>query len=143
VIPDAPLPPWVIAYAEYGGQRLALAERPEDWPHYGDRRFVVFDFNTYWEDGDRGPCCDLPYYRGNDEAKARAVFEQEAEKLAGEPVRVTFVPHLLPVSRGILATIYVRTVNLASAVAGRRKGTSSSASAQAHRPRAGGGRAPG
>jgi len=36
-------------------------------------------------------------------------MEQEAEKLAGEPVHVTFVPHLLPVSRGILSTMYVRT----------------------------------
>jgi len=36
-------------------------------------------------------------------------MEQEAEKLAGEPVHVTFVPHLLPVSRGILSSIYVRT----------------------------------
>jgi N-acetyl-gamma-glutamyl-phosphate reductase len=36
-------------------------------------------------------------------------MEQEAEKLAGEPVHVTFVPHLLPVTRGILSTIYVRT----------------------------------
>jgi len=36
-------------------------------------------------------------------------MEQEAEKLGGERVHVTFVPHLLPVSRGILCTIYVRT----------------------------------
>ena len=39
-------------------------------------------------------------------------MEQEAEKLAGDPVHVTFVPHLLPVSRGILSTMYVRTAKV-------------------------------
>ncbi|HEU0223624.1 MAG TPA: N-acetyl-gamma-glutamyl-phosphate reductase [Paracoccaceae bacterium] len=37
-----------------------------------------------------------------------AEFDQEFSKLAGRPVEVTFVPHLLPQNRGILATIYVR-----------------------------------
>jgi len=36
-------------------------------------------------------------------------MEQEAEKLAGEPVHFIFAPHLLPVSRGILSTIYIHT----------------------------------
>lgn len=34
-------------------------------------------------------------------------MEQELSGLAGWQVRVTFVPHLLPLSRGILSTIYV------------------------------------
>ena len=34
-------------------------------------------------------------------------IEQTASKLAGEKVTVTFVPHLLPVNRGIVSTIYV------------------------------------
>lgn len=33
-------------------------------------------------------------------------IEQTLSDLAGKPVRVTFVPHLLPVNRGILSTIY-------------------------------------
>jgi N-acetyl-gamma-glutamyl-phosphate reductase len=33
-------------------------------------------------------------------------IEQELGKLAGAPLRVTFTPHLLPVSRGILSTVY-------------------------------------
>ncbi len=33
-------------------------------------------------------------------------MEQELSLLAGEEVRVSFTPHLLPVSRGILSTIY-------------------------------------
>ena len=35
-------------------------------------------------------------------------IEQTLTKLAGEQVRVTFVPHLLPVNRGILSTIYAQ-----------------------------------
>ncbi len=37
-----------------------------------------------------------------------AEFDQEFSKAAGRPVEVTFVPHLLPQNRGILATVYVR-----------------------------------
>jgi N-acetyl-gamma-glutamyl-phosphate reductase len=37
-----------------------------------------------------------------------AEFDQEFSKAAGRRVEVTFVPHLLPQNRGILATIYVR-----------------------------------
>ena len=37
-----------------------------------------------------------------------AEFDQEFARAAGSPVAVTFVPHLLPQNRGILATIYVR-----------------------------------
>jgi N-acetyl-gamma-glutamyl-phosphate reductase len=33
-------------------------------------------------------------------------MEQELSRLAGEPVRVTFTPHLVPMSRGILGTLY-------------------------------------
>lgn len=35
-------------------------------------------------------------------------IEQTLSKVAGAPVRITFVPHLLPVNRGILATCYAR-----------------------------------
>jgi N-acetyl-gamma-glutamyl-phosphate reductase len=35
-------------------------------------------------------------------------IEQCLADFAGQPVRVTFTPHLMPMSRGILATIYVR-----------------------------------
>ncbi len=37
-----------------------------------------------------------------------AEFDQEFSRAAGRDVRVTFVPHLLPQNRGILATVYVR-----------------------------------
>ncbi len=35
-------------------------------------------------------------------------FDQEFSKAAGRPVRVQFTPHLLPMNRGILATVYVK-----------------------------------
>jgi N-acetyl-gamma-glutamyl-phosphate reductase len=37
-----------------------------------------------------------------------AEFDQEFSRAAKRPVEVTFVPHLLPQNRGILATIYVK-----------------------------------
>jgi N-acetyl-gamma-glutamyl-phosphate reductase len=33
-------------------------------------------------------------------------MEQELSRLAGQPVQVTFTPHLVPMSRGILGTLY-------------------------------------
>lgn len=35
-------------------------------------------------------------------------FDQEFSKLAGRPVEIQFTPHLVPMSRGILASCYVR-----------------------------------
>jgi N-acetyl-gamma-glutamyl-phosphate reductase len=35
-------------------------------------------------------------------------FDQEFSKLAGRPVQVQFSPHLLPMNRGILATVYLK-----------------------------------
>lgn len=37
-------------------------------------------------------------------------IEQNLSEAAGREVKITFVPHLLPLSRGILATIYVKPV---------------------------------
>lgn len=49
-------------------------------------------------------------FRAYNVAKHRhlAEFDQEFTKAAGREVQVTFVPHLLPQNRGILATVYVR-----------------------------------
>lgn len=35
-------------------------------------------------------------------------IEQELSKMADTPVSVTFVPHLLPINRGIISTIYIQ-----------------------------------
>lgn len=42
-------------------------------------------------------------------------IEQGLSEAAGQPVLVNFTPHLMPMSRGILSTIYVRTRGNASA----------------------------
>lgn len=49
-------------------------------------------------------------YHAYNVAKHRhlAEFDQEFSKFAGQDVRVTFTPHLLPQNRGILATCYVK-----------------------------------
>ena len=49
-------------------------------------------------------------YHAYNVAKHRhmAEFDQEFSKFTGRDIRVTFVPHLLPQNRGILATCYVK-----------------------------------
>lgn len=42
-------------------------------------------------------------------------IEQELSEAAGKPMLVTFTPHLMPMSRGMLSTIYVRTAKGAKA----------------------------
>jgi N-acetyl-gamma-glutamyl-phosphate reductase len=42
-------------------------------------------------------------------------IEQELSEAAGQAVTVNFTPHLMPMNRGILATIYVRYANGATA----------------------------
>ncbi len=42
-------------------------------------------------------------------------MEQELSLAAGEPLRLTFTPHLLPMDRGILSTIYARPIGDATA----------------------------
>ncbi len=42
-------------------------------------------------------------------------IDQGLTDAAGKPVEVTFTPHLIPMSRGMLATIYVKLANGASA----------------------------
>lgn len=50
---------------------------------------------------------DFKAYKINAHQHAPEI-NQELSKLAGKKINVTFVPHLLPVSRGILATVYVK-----------------------------------
>lgn len=47
-------------------------------------------------------------------------IEQELSAVASEPIRVTFTPHLVPMTRGILSTVYMRLteeISTAEAVA--------------------------
>jgi len=79
-----------------------------------DKNGVVADCKTGVSGAGRGPALGfhypeveggvrpygLPKHRHNPE------MDQELSLAAGEPVAVTFVPHLLPMVRGILATCY-------------------------------------
>ncbi len=46
-----------------------------------------------------------------------AEIEQELSRAAGRPITVNFTPHLMPMNRGILSTIYVRLAKGATAEA--------------------------
>jgi N-acetyl-gamma-glutamyl-phosphate reductase len=50
---------------------------------------------------------DFKAYKVNMHQHAPEI-DQELSKLAGKKIKVTFVPHLLPINRGILATIYAK-----------------------------------
>jgi len=79
-----------------------------------DRKGIVADCKTGVSGGGRGPTLGfhypeveggvrpygLPKHRHNPE------MDQELSLAAGEKVAVTFVPHLMPMVRGILATCY-------------------------------------
>jgi len=79
-----------------------------------DRKGIVADCKTGVSGGGRGPALGfhypeveegvrpygLPKHRHNPE------MDQELSLAAGEKVAVTFVPHLIPMVRGILATCY-------------------------------------
>lgn len=73
MIPDAPLPPWVLACASYDGAAVEMWGRTWD----GDCNFTVgrlFDGGTFHR-------CMVVSWSGDDEAEARAVWEREAERL--------------------------------------------------------------
>lgn len=55
---------------------------------------------------------DFKAYKINAHQHAPEI-NQELSKLAGEKINVTFVPHLLPLNRGILATVYVKKAHSA------------------------------
>jgi len=79
-----------------------------------DRKGIVADCKTGVSGGGRGPALGfhypeveggvrpyrLPNHRHNPE------MDQELSLAAGETVAITFVPHLMPMVRGILATCY-------------------------------------
>ena len=102
MIPDAPkLPSWVLAYAEYEGQRLALIDHWAAGCRKGGFVLVSARFTVstllpveafYHWSREHGPLpcwqfgrdCDLAFT--DDEAEARAIFEREAERLLEKAV---------------------------------------------------------
>jgi N-acetyl-gamma-glutamyl-phosphate reductase len=77
---------------------------------------IVIDSKSGTTGAGRKPAQNLHFPECNDAFSAYKVashrhtpeIEQTLSKLAGSKTTVTFVPHLLPVNRGILSTIYAR-----------------------------------
>ena len=77
---------------------------------------IVIDAKSGVSGAGRDPTIATLYCEVNEGLKAYKVMEhrhgpeieQELTRLCKEPVHVAFVPHLIPMDRGILTTIYVR-----------------------------------
>jgi N-acetyl-gamma-glutamyl-phosphate reductase len=75
---------------------------------------VIADCKSGVSGAGRQPLLGITFCEVNDGFRAYKVLEhrhtpemeQELSKLAGTPVKVTFTPHLVPMSRGILGTLY-------------------------------------
>jgi N-acetyl-gamma-glutamyl-phosphate reductase len=84
---------------------------------------IVADSKSGVSGAGRSPSLTVHYGEVNESFKAYKVAvhrhnpEMEAMlgRQAGRPVRITFVPHLVPMSRGMLSTIYARPAGALSA----------------------------
>jgi N-acetyl-gamma-glutamyl-phosphate reductase len=76
---------------------------------------VVVDAKSGVTGAGKSASVELSFSEVNENFKAYNVgahrhtpeMEQELSEIAGDPVRVLFAPHLVPMSRGILSTMYV------------------------------------
>lgn len=77
---------------------------------------IVIDAKSGVSGAGRAPSLNTHFCEVNESIKAYGVashrhtpeIEQELSRLAGEPVVVSFTPHLVPMTRGILCTAYAR-----------------------------------
>lgn len=77
---------------------------------------IVIDAKSGTSGAGRDPALATLFCEINEGLKAYKILEhrhspeieQELTQLASEPVRVVFVPHLIPMDRGILTTIYAK-----------------------------------
>jgi len=90
-----------------------------------DPAWLIIDSKSGVSGAGRGTTLTTHYCEVNEDFKAYGVprhrhtpeIEQELSKLAGQEVQVSFTPHLIPATRGMLSTIY--TVPLAGINAGK------------------------
>ena len=90
-------------------------------------REIIIDAKSGYSGAGRRPADDPFWAELKDNFKAYKVdahqhtpeIEQELFKMAEKKIKVTFVPHLLPIERGILETIYVK-VSHQPCLAGRQ-----------------------
>lgn len=81
-----------------------------------DPASIIIDSKSGVSGAGRGLSLDVHFCEVNENFKAYGVgvhrhtpeIEQELSKIAGETVTVSFTPHLLPVTRGILSTVYAK-----------------------------------
>ncbi len=77
---------------------------------------IIIDSKSGLTGAGRAPTLELHYSESNESASAYGIeghrhkpeIEQELSNLGATPVNVIFIPHTVPMSRGILTTIYTR-----------------------------------
>lgn len=80
---------------------------------------VIVDAKSGVSGAGRNPVQSLMFSEASESVKAYSVgvhrhtpeIEQEVNSLTKKPISVVFTPHLIPMDRGILSTIYVQTQN--------------------------------
>lgn len=85
-------------------------------------RSIIVDSKSGLSGAGRGAVVDFLFCEAGASVRAYNVFkhrhqpemEQELSRIARKKVEISFVPHLVPVSRGILSTIYVRFIRKVS-----------------------------
>ncbi len=83
------------------------------------RNGIIVDAKSGVSGAGRGASLGVHFSEVNENVKPYNVaahrhtpeIEQEVAALAGAPMPVTFTPHLIPMTRGILATVYLRLVH--------------------------------
>lgn len=81
-----------------------------------DRGSIIVDSKSGVSGAGRNPIPSLLFSEVNESIKAYSIashrhrpeIEQELSSLSGRAVSITFTPHLIPVDRGILSTIYLK-----------------------------------
>ena len=84
-----------------------------------DTGSIVIDSKSGVSGAGRGLALGSHFCEANENFKAYNVaahrhtpeIEQELSRIAGEPITVTFTPHLLPITRGILSTVYANLLD--------------------------------
>ena len=84
--------------------------------HFVDINSIIIDSKSGLSGAGRNPVLPFIFSEANESVKAYAVtthrhtpeIEQELSLIANKRVRIIFTPHLIPMDRGILSTIYVR-----------------------------------
>jgi len=93
---------------------LALA--PIIGKNFIDTNSIIIDSKSGTSGGGRSPSQPFMYCEVNESVKAYAVashrhtpeIEQELSAISRKKVKIIFTPHLMPMDRGILSTVYVR-----------------------------------